>query len=78
MNHQSANLPFIECHINTSLEICETRDTKGLYAKARSGALKGDYDSYSINFLDVLQLCNRDKCCYNTLSLNVLAEFFYV
>jgi len=45
-NHQTANLPFIECYINTSLEICETRDTKGLYAKARSGALKGDYGFY--------------------------------
>jgi len=39
--HGSARLPFIECHINTSLEICEDRDTKGLYAKARAGNLKG-------------------------------------
>ncbi|UQS13061.1 adenylyl-sulfate kinase [Pseudomonas sp. HS6] len=31
---------FIEVYIATSLEECERRDTKGLYAKARSGELK--------------------------------------
>ena len=32
---------FIEVYINTPLEICEARDVKGLYKKARSGAIKG-------------------------------------
>jgi adenylylsulfate kinase len=32
---------FIEVHVATPLEVCEQRDVKGLYAKARSGALKG-------------------------------------
>lgn len=31
---------FIEVHVATSLEECEARDTKGLYAKARSGEIK--------------------------------------
>ena len=31
---------FVECFIATSLEDCEARDTKGLYAKARSGEIK--------------------------------------
>lgn len=31
----------IEVFIKTSLEICEARDPKGLYAKARRGELKG-------------------------------------
>lgn len=31
---------FIEIHVATSLEECEARDTKGLYAKARSGEIK--------------------------------------
>lgn len=39
--HENANLPMIECYINTSLEICEDRDTKGLYKKARAGSIKG-------------------------------------
>ena len=31
---------FIEVYINTSLEECERRDTKGLYKKARKGEIK--------------------------------------
>lgn len=31
---------FIEIHVATPLEVCEQRDTKGLYAKARQGILK--------------------------------------
>ena len=30
---------FIEVFVDTPIEECERRDTKGLYAKARSGAL---------------------------------------
>ncbi|HJP36489.1 MAG TPA: adenylyl-sulfate kinase, partial [Gammaproteobacteria bacterium] len=32
---------FIEIHVATPIEICETRDRKGLYAKARAGLIKG-------------------------------------
>ena len=31
---------IIEVFVNTPLEVCEARDTKGLYKKARSGELK--------------------------------------
>jgi adenylylsulfate kinase len=31
---------FVEVYVKASLEICEARDVKGLYAKARSGELK--------------------------------------
>lgn len=31
---------FIEVYINTPLELCEKRDVKGLYAKARRGEIK--------------------------------------
>jgi sulfate adenylyltransferase len=31
---------FIEVHVATPLEVCEARDRKGLYAKARAGILK--------------------------------------
>jgi sulfate adenylyltransferase len=30
---------FIEIHVSTSLEVCESRDRKGLYAKARKGII---------------------------------------
>lgn len=32
---------FIEIYINAPLEVCEARDVKGLYAKARAGEIKG-------------------------------------
>lgn len=31
---------FIEVFVNTPLEVCEARDTKGMYAKARRGEIK--------------------------------------
>ena len=32
---------FVEIFINTPLEVCEKRDVKGLYKKARKGEIKG-------------------------------------
>ncbi len=32
---------FVEVFVNTPLEVCEARDPKGLYKKARAGELKG-------------------------------------
>jgi sulfate adenylyltransferase len=32
---------FIEVHVSTPLKVCETRDRKGMYAKARAGLIKG-------------------------------------
>lgn len=37
--HCDADIAFYEVHISTSLEACEARDTKGLYAMARSGEI---------------------------------------
>ncbi len=34
-------IDFIEIYINAPLEICEQRDVKGLYKKARKGEIKG-------------------------------------
>jgi bifunctional enzyme CysN/CysC len=38
--HEIAGLPFFEVFINTPIQVCEDRDPKGLYAKARAGELK--------------------------------------
>jgi sulfate adenylyltransferase len=32
---------FIEVHVSTPLDVCEQRDRKGMYAKARAGLIKG-------------------------------------
>ena len=42
---------FLEIHVSTSLEVCEERDRKGLYALARAGKIKeftGISDPYEI------------------------------
>jgi bifunctional enzyme CysN/CysC len=39
--HEAAGLPFIEVHVDTSVEECARRDPKGLYARARAGEMKG-------------------------------------
>jgi len=39
--HVEGGLPFIEVHVATPIETCETRDPKGLYKQARAGQLKG-------------------------------------
>ncbi|MBL0328182.1 MAG: adenylyl-sulfate kinase [Bacteroidetes bacterium] len=40
---------FVEVFVNTSLEVCEKRDIKGLYAKARKGEIK-DFTGISAPF----------------------------
>ena len=42
---------MIEIHVSTSLEVCEARDRKGLYARARRGLIKeftGISDPYEV------------------------------
>ena len=39
--HAAADLSFVEVFVDTPIELCEERDPKGLYAKARAGELKG-------------------------------------
>tara|TARA_B100000003_G_C10879012_1_gene350370 strand:- start:604 stop:1203 length:600 start_codon:yes stop_codon:yes gene_type:complete len=47
-------------HVSTSLEICEQRDVKGLYAKARSGAIT--------NFTGISDPFDEPKCAHMTLN----------
>lgn len=50
---------FLEVFVNTPLEVCEARDVKGLYAKARAGEIKGftgidsPYEAPEEPFLDL-------------------------
>jgi bifunctional enzyme CysN/CysC len=39
--HTADDLGFLEIYVNAPLELCEERDPKGLYARARSGELSG-------------------------------------
>jgi adenylylsulfate kinase len=38
--HAAGQLPFVEIHVKTPIDVCEQRDPKGLYKKARAGELK--------------------------------------
>ena len=39
--HEAAGLRFVEVFVDTPLEVCEARDPKGLYARARAGEITG-------------------------------------
>ncbi len=39
--HDEAGLPFLEVFVDTPIEVCESRDPKGLYKKARAGQITG-------------------------------------
>jgi bifunctional enzyme CysN/CysC len=39
--HEAVGLRFVEVFVDTPLEVCEARDPKGLYAKARAGEIRG-------------------------------------
>ena len=37
--HEAMGVPFVEVYVATPLNMCESRDTKGLYARARAGEI---------------------------------------
>lgn len=39
--HAEAGLPFVEVFVDIPIELCEQRDPKGLYARARAGEITG-------------------------------------
>jgi len=39
--HESAGLSFVEVFVDAPLELCEARDPKGMYARARAGEITG-------------------------------------
>jgi adenylylsulfate kinase len=47
---------FLEVYVSTPLEVCEERDVKGLYAKARRGEIK-DFTGISAPFEAPLENC---------------------
>ncbi|NUS72749.1 MAG: adenylyl-sulfate kinase [Corynebacteriales bacterium] len=39
--HAAIGVPFLEIHVATPIEICQARDVKGLYARAKKGEITG-------------------------------------
>jgi sulfate adenylyltransferase len=54
---------FLEVHLSTPIEVCEQRDRKGLYAKARAGIIKeftGISDPYEVPENPELRMDTQD------------------
>jgi adenylyl-sulfate kinase len=57
---------FVEIYMNTSLEVCEQRDPKGLYKKARSGQIK------NVTGIDsVYEIPENSELTINTAELSI-------
>jgi adenylylsulfate kinase len=71
---------FIEIFVSTPIEVCESRDVKGLYAKARSGEVKeftGISAPFEIPQNASLVIDTSDKTvneCLDILLLTILPE----
>jgi len=71
---------FLEIFVNTPLEICEQRDPKGLYKRARSGELKnftGISSPFELPENAFLEIDNTDPNIENTVKemlRNILPE----
>jgi len=77
---------FIEVFVNTPLEVCEARDPKGMYARAREGLLKeftGIDDPYEaptnaeivLDTVDSSPQVNAERILAELISLNFVQEF---
>ena len=54
--HEDVGLPFYEVFVDTPCEVCEKRDVKGLYKKAREGKIKGmGHRSYAVMIMTTLR-----------------------
>jgi bifunctional enzyme CysN/CysC len=77
--HEAVGVPFVEVFVDTPLEVCEARDPKGLYAKARAGEIKGFTgidDPYEAPLHPDLRLtpADGDPSAQATLVLKLLPE----
>ena len=67
---------FIEVHVATPIEVCEARDRKGLYAKARAGLIPeftGVSDPYEVPEQPELVIDTRD-CTADEAAQRVLLK----
>lgn len=54
--HKEADLPFFEVFVDAPLSVCEERDVKGLYKKARAGQIKGGGDLLTYTFYNNISI----------------------
>lgn len=74
---------FLEVFIDTPLEVCESRDPKGLYKKARSGEIKhftgisSDYEAPMNPELHIKTAeCSIEECANQIVDALITREYF--
>lgn len=74
--HEDSGLPFFEIFVDTPLDVCEERDVKGLYKKARAGIIKGFTGIDSMyekpetpNIVLKTTQCTVDECVQQVLEI---------
>ena len=60
--HTKHRLPFFEVFVNTPLEECMRRDTKGLYEKAKRGEIKDFTGVDQVRIISLVNLLSLLKC----------------
>jgi bifunctional enzyme CysN/CysC len=73
--HHAAGLRFHEIWIDTPLHVCQARDPKGIYARARSGELQGvtGVDAPYERPVDADVRINGDECSPDDAAAAILA-----
>lgn len=72
---EKTGIPFVEVFVNAPLDVCESRDPKGLYEKARRGeipAFTGLEDPYEPPLSPDVE-CHTDRESVETCVRNVLS-----
>lgn len=72
--HEDAGLPFLEIFVDAPLAVCETRDVKGLYKKARQGQIKSNHQKMKF-FSSLLGRRRRLSRHVNNESYYAMAAF---
>lgn len=68
--HEAAGLPFFEVFVDAPLDVCEQRDVKGLYKRARAGEITGTRKFFGFFYGCV--------CIRVFLSVNMGTEIFWM
>jgi adenylylsulfate kinase len=83
--HEEAGLGFVEVFVDTPVGVCESRDPKGLYKKARRGELKGftgvddPYEPpHNPEFVVNTVKCSPEECSAQILAYLIDKEFVKV
>jgi adenylylsulfate kinase len=74
---------YFEVFVNCPIEVCESRDVKGLYKKARAGEIKNftgidsPFETPQNPDLEIRTDKNSIEDCHNQLLVNIIQKIKY-